>query len=287
MACRAVSSRRRASARSPSSRAISPAPHRPMRARLAGPPSGRVPRSSGSRRQRRRDDPRAPAPRPDVPARPHDRSGSRPVFGQRPWHGVRHAHDVLLLQSRDRPGGRLKELGGRLAGVTVPPAQPPVRGQRGDQPQRRLPVVRHGPAQRGHQVAVIGGEPGQPEELFGPAKVGIGALGQAEEVPGVEGGQVIALSGLGQPFGAEQRDRVEHPVPAAAHLDQRLVHQIGQQFGGALHLADRLDRLRGGASREHGEPSGQRLLPRREEVPAPLHRRAQGPMPGRRRTVAA
>ena len=87
---------------------------------------------------------------------------------------------------------------GRALGAQ--PAQPPVRRHRGEQAERQRLVGPYGPAQRRHEVAVLGAQPGQPVQLPGLPQVGLGGLGQAEEVGGVRRARGLALAGLGQPL---------------------------------------------------------------------------------------
>ncbi|WP_308282880.1 hypothetical protein [Pseudonocardia nigra] len=128
------------------------------------------------------------------------------------------------------------------------------------------------------QVGALGGQPGEPGQLFGAAQVRVGGAGEAEEVLGVRPGEPFPLPGLGQPLGAELPDRVEHPVPPVRDLHQRLVDEPRQDLLGlGQDVGHRIGRRPAG---EHREPAQQPLLARIEEVPAPRDHRAQGLVPG-------
>ena len=155
-------------------------------------------------------------------------------------------------------------------------------------PQRGAGVAgQHGSAQRGVEVVALGVEPPQPLQLLRTAQVGIRSLGQVKEVGRMGRMQPVLLACLGQPLGAERPYRLEHPVTPAVsvgrlvhRLDQRLVREAGQHVddigrGQPAQPAHPLGRRQRGTAREDGEPPREHLLGVVEQVPAPLHHRAQ------------
>ena len=126
-------------------------------------------------------------------------------------------------------------------------------------------------------------------QLLGAAQVRLGGLGQAEEVARRAPAAVVLARRLGQPLGAERPDRLQHPVAAAAASTSDLSDQAGQQRPrrrAAPHTA--LDRRRACAPPAN---TASRLASACsslvEQVPAPLHDRAQRPVPGAGGAVAA
>ncbi|MBD2893630.1 hypothetical protein amrb99_25520 [Actinomadura sp. RB99] len=187
---------------------------------------------------------------------------------------VQHARRVLLLQAGRRDGARDVQQRGGLRRDRHP-ADPQVARQRRRQPQPRRDVPRlGGPVQRGQQVAVLGAEDPQPFELAGAAQLRVGGPRQLQEVPRV---RVPGLAGVAAALGPVRADRLQHPVPAARQLQQRLVDERLQRVAAvAAHLPRRVRRR---AAREDGEPLRDAPLVGGQQVPAPRDDRAQRPVP--------
>lgn len=102
-------------------------------------------------------------------------------------------------------------------------------------------------------------------------------------------------AGRGQPVLPVLADGLQHPVPGAATvlvpgqygLLHQAVHHIDQRF--RRQVVRRADGRRGPeveAAREDRDPGPQGTLPLRAQRVAPVHQRAQGPLPGQGGTAA-
>ena len=108
------------------------------------------------------------------------------VAGGERADAVDDQHDGAgLLVGRAGHGQRQAE---PRAGLGVAALQRPVPAQRGGEPQGGVRVADVGrEAQRGEQVVALGTEPVDPLDLLRAAQVGLGGLGESEEVCGVRG----------------------------------------------------------------------------------------------------
>jgi hypothetical protein len=110
-----------------------------------------------------------------------------------------------------------------------------------DRPRRPLGPVGlaglDGPAQGGAEVGVLQVAAVQPLGLVGAGEVGLGLLGQVEEMLGVAPGDLLQLAGGHQLLLPELADRRQHREPRVAGGgpgpgDQRLVDQRGHRLEG-------------------------------------------------------
>jgi hypothetical protein len=131
------------------------------------------------------------------------------------------------------------------------------------------------------QVGVFGGQLGQCRQLVRAAQLRLVGRGEVQEVLRVRRVPVFAL------LGAERADGLQHPVPAAAELDEGLLDQAGQHGFGVGDGADAVDGGRPRAAGEHREPGGQELFVRVQEAPAPFDDATQGAVPRLGGPVAA
>ena len=132
---------------------------------------------------------------------------------------------------------------------------------------------------------MVGGEAGEPVELLGAAQVRVGLPASARKYARVRVPELA--SRLGQPLARRRAGS----SPASGSARRRRLDEATCRPGRPARprsvAAHRLDRVQRGAAGEHGEPPGQLPLVGPQQVPAPLDDRAQRPVPGRGRAVAA
>ena len=239
--------------------------------------------------------------------------------GGAPSAGARLVHLHLLVDLVQRLGDRAQvlargDVGGHLEGLADPvgdvgvvaeqhrhAADPDREGERLPRVPGVAPV-----AQRGQDVVAVGLHHRQPGHLV-PGQQPRRRLGhQGGVVHGVAAEQFGELAPAGQLLRPVLADRLQHPQPGAARLprrfSRRLPHRLQQRLvhQGRKQIVDvgRIDRWRGRPGRrpartradhrdrggrrpgrEDGEALGQQPFLRREQVPAPLHDRAQRAVP--------
>ncbi len=205
----------------------------------------------------------------------------------------RQADGARLGRRRSREVGHRRQPGGRRA---VLAAHRPIPRQGGAQPDRGVRVTGvDGEAQRGQQVVPLGGQPGDPPHLLGPAQVRLRLFGESQEARRVRPPDVLGGAVLGEPLLAVLPERLQHSIAglgAGNRLQQRLVGQGREQVGHLLrrHVragADPLGRVRADAAGEDRQPVGQPALGRLQQVPAPRDDGPQRPVPGQRGAAAA
>jgi hypothetical protein len=220
-------------------------------------------------------------------------SQSGRVHGQQRAQRVRYGQ-VLRVRRRHGPPDA-ERLADQLGPLDLHGAQRPVPAEGGGQPHRDRPVAdRNRAADRGVQVVLVGRQSPQPVKLLATEQVILARLGQPGEILRVRFADLLRLPRLGQPFLAVGPDDLQHPVPGRVVPDdqQRLVGQCGQQVQDLVGAdagsgADLLGRLQRGAAGEDRETAPERALGVVEQVPAPVHHRAQRLMPGHRGAAAA
>ena len=155
------------------------------------------------------------------------------------------------------------------------------------------------PAQRGLEVVVLRLEAIEPGDLLGTAAPALRLLGQGQEPGLVPAAQPHDLAGRARPLVAVLPDRLQQPIPGdrspgvgGLDEDHGLVHELRQEVErlSGVELgsgADALDRLEREPACEHRQAAEQRLLRLREQVVAPVERRAQRLLARLRRPAAS
>ncbi len=200
-------------------------------------------------------------------------------------------HELAAKQGerRARPrrlGARRRVAAGRVgepppdalepfAQVAADVPEPP---ERGCEAQLELRVAVREPVERGAQVVVLRLEPVEPACLVGARQLGLGALGEREEVRRVS---VTGARVRRRQLGCVLPHDFEHPVPVVLTVHDAGVDERRQPGLAAVRPTDCEHRVHGETACEGGEPRRQPLLRRREQVEAPVDGGTHGPVPQR------
>ena len=137
------------------------------------------------------------------------------------------------------------------------------------------------PTQRGAQIVVLGGEPGDPDLVVGPEQVGRAPFGEGQEVGRVVAGESLRLAQRRQLLGGKLAHRLQHRearrcvVIRRVAARQTLPHHSADSLrefipSEPVRRADRLDRVECRPAAENLQASEERLLVCIEQIPALL-----------------